>query len=77
MDCQHAVIDYNESGDGGFLLQDLNTAQGTYVNNTRVQNTSVRLATGDVIRFGGSPTTYEFSTGEGKTPPVLIVFMNE
>ena len=36
------------------MVQDLNSAHGTYVNDCRVQNaaSAVRLASGDVIRFG-------------------------
>ncbi|XP_052213963.1 forkhead-associated domain-containing protein 1-like isoform X2 [Dreissena polymorpha] len=54
VDQQHAVIEYSEQEDC-FVLQDLNTGQGTYVNDVRVQNAAVRLAPGDVIRFGGIP----------------------
>jgi len=71
VDTQHAVIDYNEANDR-YLLQDLNSAQGTFVNNSRVQNSSVRLTNGDVIRFGGSTKTFEFHT-DGKTPVVCDV----
>lgn len=39
----------------------MNTAQGTYVNECRVQNAAVRLAPGDIIRFGPSGTTYELT----------------
>ncbi|KAK3583389.1 hypothetical protein CHS0354_040353 [Potamilus streckersoni] len=58
VDQQHAVIEYSEAEDC-YVLQDLNTAQGTYVNDVRVQNAAVRLAPGDVIRFGYSGATYE------------------
>lgn len=51
LDLQHSVIEYSEQEDG-FVLQDLNTAQGTYVNECRVQNATVRLAPGDLIKFG-------------------------
>nr|XP_006812789.1 PREDICTED: forkhead-associated domain-containing protein 1-like [Saccoglossus kowalevskii] len=54
----HAVIELNEV-ENCFVLQDLNTAQGTYVNDCRVQNAAVRLAPGDVIRFGFSGLPYE------------------
>ena len=40
-------------------LQDLNTQQGTYVNDCRVQNAAVRLAPGDQIRFGSESSSYE------------------
>lgn len=48
---QHALIDFDVS-QGCFILQDLNSANGTYVNEHRVQNSAVRLAPGDIIRFG-------------------------
>lgn len=48
---QHAVIEYDET-EGCFVVQDLNSAHGTYVNECRVQNAAVRLASGDIIRFG-------------------------
>ena len=51
MERQHAVIEYNEA-EGCFVVQDLNSAHGTYVNDCRVQNAAVRLASGEVIRFG-------------------------
>ena len=58
MDFQHAVVEYCEQEDC-LILQDLNTAQGTYVNDVRVQNAAVRLAPGDRIRFGYNGLPYE------------------
>ena len=58
VDYQHAVLEFMEQDDC-FVLQDLNSAQGTYVNDTRVQNAAVRLAPGDSIRFGYNGTPYE------------------
>ena len=58
IDKQHAVIEYSQEEDC-FVLHDLNSAQGTYVNNCRVQNSAVRLAPGDVIRFGYNSRIYE------------------
>ena len=46
---QHATIEF--SGDAA-MLRDLNSRNGTFVNDTRVQNASIRLAHGDNIRFG-------------------------
>lgn len=57
VDQQHAVIEYSELEDC-FVLQDLNTSQGTYVNDCRVQNAAVRLAPGDVIVFGYGSSPY-------------------
>lgn len=59
MDPQHAVIDLDEIGES-FVLQDLNSAYGTYINDYRIDNGAVRLRSGDVIRFGNSSTLYEF-----------------
>lgn len=56
---QHAVIEYDET-EGCFVVQDLNSAHGTYVNECRVQNAAVRLAPGDIIRFGYENTGFEF-----------------
>ncbi|XP_078725618.1 forkhead-associated domain-containing protein 1 isoform X2 [Lampetra fluviatilis] len=54
---RHALLRFS-TADGCFVLQDLNSANGTYVNGCRVQNATVRLAPGDTIRFGGSPHSY-------------------
>ena len=58
VDYQHAVIEYSETEEC-YVLQDLNTAQGTYVNECRVQNAAVRLAPGDIMRFGYGGSPYE------------------
>ena len=58
VDPQHALIEFSEQEDC-FVLQDLNSAQGTYVNDCRVQNAAVRLAPGDCIRFGYGGEPYE------------------
>jgi eukaryotic-like serine/threonine-protein kinase len=39
---------------GSFVLEDLQSANGTYVNNSRVERAN--LKSGDVIRFGADPT---------------------
>jgi len=43
-----------------FILKDLNSSTGTYVHDCRVQNTAVRLANGDLIRFGFNGLPLEF-----------------
>ena len=35
-----------------FILKDLNSSGGTFVQDCRVQNAAVRLSEGDIIRFG-------------------------
>ena len=52
------MVEYSEPEDC-FVIQDLNTAQGTYVNEVRVQNAAVRLAPGDQIRFGYNGQPFE------------------
>ena len=69
IDQQHAIIEYSDQEDC-YVLQDLNTAQGTYVNDVRVQNAAVRLAPGDIIRFGFGGTPYELNIEN--PPPVSI-----
>ncbi|KAL8571148.1 hypothetical protein ACOMHN_010609 [Nucella lapillus] len=72
VDYQHAVIEFCEAEEC-LVLQDLNTAQGTYVNEVRVQNAAVRLAPGDRIRFGynGLPYEVQLEQPSGVTcPPV-------
>ncbi|XP_043916364.1 forkhead-associated domain-containing protein 1, partial [Protopterus annectens] len=55
----HAVIEFNEL-ENCFILQDLNSVHGTFVNDCRIQNAAVRLAAGDLLRFGTGGAFYEF-----------------
>jgi len=48
----------------GYLLRDVNSANGTFVNNQRVQE--ALLSAGDHIQIG--QTTLVYSTGRGETP---------
>ncbi|ESP04573.1 hypothetical protein LOTGIDRAFT_237318 [Lottia gigantea] len=68
VDYQHAVIEYYDIEDC-YVLQDLNTVQGTYINNVRVQNAAVRLAPSDMIQFGSNGATYELFI---ENPPPVI-----
>ncbi|HEU5161691.1 MAG TPA: FHA domain-containing serine/threonine-protein kinase [Thermoanaerobaculia bacterium] len=47
---KHAIIIVSDSS---FVLEDLKSANGTYVNNTRVERAQVKP--GDIIRFGADP----------------------
>ncbi|NXF31034.1 FHAD1 protein, partial [Nyctibius bracteatus] len=47
----HAALEFVAS-DNSFVLQDLNSPQGTFVNGCQVQNAAVRVNAGDVLRFG-------------------------
>ncbi|XP_067659401.1 forkhead-associated domain-containing protein 1-like [Haliotis asinina] len=66
VDAQHAVIEFHEQEEC-WVIQDLNTAQGTYVNDCRIQNATVRVQTGDIIRFGYNGTPYEFHLENSNT----------
>lgn len=60
MDDQHALIEY--IGDENcFIIQDLNSIGGTFVNESRIQNAAVRLIEGDTIRFGYTGEQFQFS----------------
>ncbi|KAI9911888.1 hypothetical protein PsorP6_008951 [Peronosclerospora sorghi] len=55
----HALIAHNEHQK--ICLMDLNSAQGTFVNNTElVPNEPFQLQTGDLIEFGASSRKYTF-----------------
>jgi hypothetical protein len=43
-----------------FVIQDLNTTNGTYINDCRVQNAAVRLAEQDIVRFGLNSMPFQF-----------------
>ena len=58
LDLQHAVIEYVDD-ENSFLLHDLNTVNGTYVNDCRIQNAAVRLSESDTIRFGFNGTPFQ------------------
>lgn len=59
VDVQHAVIEYMED-ESCFVIQDLNTTNGTYINDCRIQNAAVRLAEQDIIRFGNNSLLFQF-----------------
>ncbi|XP_059494041.1 forkhead-associated domain-containing protein 1 [Stegostoma tigrinum] len=58
IDDRHALIELSDS-ENCFVLQDLNSSNGTFVNDCRIQNAAVRLAPGDVLRFGTGGDAYE------------------
>jgi pSer/pThr/pTyr-binding forkhead associated (FHA) protein len=66
VDRQHAVIDIDELGES-YVLQDLNTTYGTYVNDCRIDNAAIKLFSGDIIRFGNSNILYEFVSSSEPT----------
>ena len=59
MDNQHALLEYDNE-QHCFILKDLNSSSGSYVHDCRVQNAAVRLADGDILRFGYNGLPLEF-----------------
>ena len=72
---QHAVIEFSDV-ENCFVIQDLNTAHGTYVNDCRVQNAAVRLAPRDVIRFGFSGFPYELEIDDEQVRTMQTLSLN-
>ncbi|XP_066547645.1 forkhead-associated domain-containing protein 1 isoform X1 [Amia ocellicauda] len=69
---RHALIELSEA-EGCFLLRDLNSAHGTFVNDCRIHNATVRLAPGDQLHFGYGGHTYELAVDTSPSlscPPV-------
>ena len=49
-----------------FILKDLNSSGGTFVHECRVQNASVRVSEGDIIRFGFNGIPLQFRIEQSK-----------
>ncbi|CDQ67582.1 unnamed protein product [Oncorhynchus mykiss] len=56
----HALIEWSKS-EPCFVLSDLNSAHGTYVNDCRIHNAAVRLTPGDELHFGYGGSTYQLA----------------
>ncbi|NXJ91722.1 FHAD1 protein, partial [Corythaixoides concolor] len=54
----HAALEFSAS-DNSFILQDFNTLHGTFVNGCQVQNAAVKVAPGDILRFGTGGASFE------------------
>ena len=55
----HALILFHDDNNET-ILRDLNSTNGTFVNNVRVHNDTYPLETGDIIRFGCDIQSYRF-----------------
>ena len=58
MAAQHCIIEKRSPAD--FVLHDLGTSDGTFVNNCRVSGASVRLTCGDIISLGTDSPIFTF-----------------
>ncbi|XP_015737942.1 forkhead-associated domain-containing protein 1 isoform X8 [Coturnix japonica] len=54
----HAALEFT-GWESGFVLQDLNSPQGTFVNGCQVQNAAVHVRPGDILRFGAQGASFE------------------
>ncbi|XP_042739057.1 forkhead-associated domain-containing protein 1 isoform X1 [Lagopus leucura] len=54
----HAALEFT-GWESGFVLQDLNSPQGTFVNGCQVQNVAVHVRPGDILRFGAQGASFE------------------
>ena len=66
---QHAVIAEDEAG---YYLRDLDSANGTFVNRQGIEKERRLLKHGDLIRLGGSKTSFMFQHPGGKTIKLSI-----
>ncbi|CAF0940971.1 unnamed protein product [Adineta ricciae] len=66
VDNQHALLEYDNE-QHCFILKDLNSSTGSYVHDCRVQNAAVRLADGDILRFGYNGLPLEFRVEQTET----------
>jgi adenylate cyclase len=68
---QHALIQWQQGkqdpGEGGFLLVDLGSSNGSYVNGNRVSR-PVALRDGDILEFAGSRIEFRGEPGQIETP---------
>ncbi|NXI37279.1 FHAD1 protein, partial [Galbula dea] len=54
----HAVLEFTP-WDNSFILQDLNSSHGTFVNGCQVQNVAVKVNPGDILHFGTGGAAFE------------------
>ncbi|MCI4380795.1 hypothetical protein PGIGA_G00244140 [Pangasianodon gigas] len=72
VDEHHATIEWNEM-EHCYVLNDLNSAHGTYVNDCRIHNAAVRLTPGDEIHFGYGGSAYKLLVDPVDPLPVLPI----
>ncbi|XP_047011615.1 forkhead-associated domain-containing protein 1 [Ictalurus punctatus] len=72
VDEHHATIEWNEM-DHCYVLNDLNSAHGTYVNDCHIHNVAVRLTPGDEIHFGYGGSAYKLLVDPADPLPVLPI----
>lgn len=72
----HATVDWCEA-DGCYAIRDLSSAHGTYVNDCRIHNATVRLSPGDQLHFGYGGSTYELCIDSEKSVKFVFEKIND
>ncbi|XP_026871804.2 forkhead-associated domain-containing protein 1 [Electrophorus electricus] len=70
VDEHHATIEWNEA-ENCYVLNDLNSVHGTYVNDCRIHNAAVRLTQGDELHFGYGGSAYQLLMDTSDPLPFL------
>ncbi|OXB64374.1 hypothetical protein ASZ78_009957 [Callipepla squamata] len=72
----HAALEFS-GWESGFVLQDLNSLQGTFVNGCQVQNAAVYVGPGDIVRFGAQGEPFELVVDGGPQDEKLLSLEKE
>ncbi|NXN27601.1 FHAD1 protein, partial [Nycticryphes semicollaris] len=59
----HAALEFSPL-DNSFILQDLNSLHGTFVNGCQVQNAAVKVSPGDILCFGAGGASFQLVVDE-------------
>jgi hypothetical protein len=59
---EHATLKY--VGDGAWVIRDLGSKNGTFVNGRRIVQGDVKLAEDDVVSFGADASAWRFAAGD-------------
>ena len=66
----------HEENENVYILQDLNSVNGTFINDFRLQNSHVRINEQDVIRFGFNGIPFQVIVHQSQfTVSFILYFM--
>ena len=74
MEESHALIEW-QGAEHCYVLTDLDSSHGTYVNGCRIHNASVRLSPGNQLHFGYGGSAYELIV-DNSTPVTSVTFLS-
>jgi len=70
IDLQHAVIEFNDE-DSSFTIHDLNSLNGTFVNDCRLTNASTLLTENDTVKFGFNGQAFQLCIQQQQQPTLV------